>query len=114
MLKAKSIVSILFLITSFYYQAQDFKQVPEWSKDAVMYELNVRQFSSEGTFEAIYDELPRLKKMGIDIIWLMPIHPIGELNRKGSKGSYYAVKDYKKINFFGNESSFKKPCSVHT
>ena len=109
MLKAKSIVSILFLIASFYYEAQSYKQVPEWSKDAVMYELNVRQFSSEGTFEAIYDELPRLKKMGIDIIWLMPIHPIGELNRKGSKGSYYAVKDYKKINpFFGNESSFKK------
>jgi len=109
MLKAKSIVSILFLIASFYYEAQSYKQVPEWSKDAVMYELNVRQFSSDGTFEAIYDELPRLKKMGIDIIWLMPIHPIGELNRKGSKGSYYAVKDYKKINpFFGNESSFKK------
>jgi glycosidase len=89
--------------------AQSSKQVPEWSKDATMYELNVRQFSEEGTFEAIFDDLPRLKQMGVDIIWLMPIHPIGEENRKGTMGSYYAVKDYKAINpNFGDEQSFAR------
>ena len=49
-----------------------------------MYELNVRQFSKEGTFNAIIPHLPRLKKMGIDVVWLMPIQPIGVKNRKGS------------------------------
>jgi glycosidase len=85
------------------------KKAPEWSKNATMYELNVRQFSKEGTFNAIIPELPRLKKMGVDIIWLMPIHPIGVKNRKGTLGSYYAVKDYKAVNpEFGDEKSFKE------
>lgn len=89
--------------------AQRPKQAPEWSKNATMYELNVRQFSASGTFDAIYNELPRLKKMGVDIVWLMPIHPIGVKNRKGTEGSYYAVKDYKGINpKFGDEASFQK------
>ena len=75
MLKAKSIVSILFLIASFYCEAQSYKQVPEWSKDAVMYELNVRQFSSEGTFEAIYDELPDSKKWVLILFGLCQFIP---------------------------------------
>ena len=74
-----------------------------------MYELNVRQFSKEGTFNAIIPHLPRLKKMGIDVVWLMPIQPIGVKNRKGSLGSYYAVKDYKAVNpEFGSMDDFKK------
>ncbi|MBM3452637.1 MAG: alpha-amylase [Bacteroidetes bacterium] len=91
------------------------KKTPEWSKNAVMYELNVRQFSEEGTFNAIISHLPRLKTMGIDIIWLMPIHPIGVKNRKGSLGSYYAVKNYKEVNpEFGSMDDFKKLVkSVH-
>ena len=77
---------------------------PEWSKDAVIYEANIRQHTSEGTFAAFTEDIPRLAKMGIDILWLMPIHPIGEKNRKGTLGSYYAVKDYKAINpEFGTE-----------
>lgn len=85
------------------------KKAPEWSQNSTMYELNVRQFSKEGTFKAIIPELPRLKKMGVDIIWLMPIHPIGVKNRKGTLGSYYAVKDYKAVNpEFGDEKSFKE------
>lgn len=71
---------------------------PEWSKNANIYEVNVRQFSKEGTFKGVEEQLPRLKKMGVDILWLMPIHPIGEKNRKGPLGSYYAVKDYKAVN----------------
>lgn len=71
---------------------------PAWSSDAVLYQLNTRQFTSEGTFAAAEKELPRLKALGADIIWLMPIHPIGEKNRKGSLGSPYSVKDYFGVN----------------
>ena len=81
---------------------------PEWSKDAVIYEVNIRQYTPEGTFKAFAEHLPRLKELGIDILWLMPIHPIGEKNRKGTLGSYYAVKDYYGINpEFGTMEDFK-------
>lgn len=73
-------------------------QHPEWSKNATIYEVNIRQYTKEGTFKAFAEHLPRLKELGIDILWLMPIHPIGEMNRKGGKGSYYAVKDYRAVN----------------
>ena len=82
---------------------------PEWSRNATIYEVNIRQFTPEGTFEAFAEQIPRLKKMGVDIIWLMPINPIGIKNRKGSLGSYYSVKDYKGINpEFGTLDDFKK------
>lgn len=71
---------------------------PEWSKNATIYQLNTRQFSAEGTFAAAQTQLPRLKKLGVDIIWLMPVQPIGEKNRKGSLGSPYAIKDYYGVN----------------
>lgn len=81
---------------------------PEWSKNAIMYEVNVRQYTPEGTFKAFETHLPRLKEMGVDILWLMPIHPISEKNRKGSLGSYYSVKDYKAVNpEFGTMDDFK-------
>ncbi len=81
---------------------------PEWTKNATIYEVNIRQYTPEGTFKAFEKHLPKLKKMGVDILWLMPIHPIGELNRKGSKGSYYSVKDYKTVNpEFGTDEDFK-------
>ena len=69
-----------------------------WSRNANLYEVNIRQFTPEGTIQAFAKQLPRLKKMGVDIIWLMPIQPIGEKNRKGTLGSYYAVRDYTKVN----------------
>ena len=71
---------------------------PSWSRDAVIYEVNMRQYTPEGTFKAFEAQLPRLKDLGVDILWLMPIHPISEKNRKGSLGSYYAVKDYTAVN----------------
>ncbi|MEQ8472418.1 MAG: alpha-amylase family glycosyl hydrolase [Marinoscillum sp.] len=81
---------------------------PEWVRDAVIYEVNIRQYSPEGTFKAFQEHLPRLKELGVDILWLMPIHPIGEANRKGSLGSYYSVSDYRKINpEFGVEEDFQ-------
>jgi glycosidase len=71
---------------------------PEWSYSAVLYELNVRQFTPEGTFAAARERLPFLRSVGIDAIWLMPIYPIGVEGRKGSLGSYYSIRDYKGIN----------------
>ena len=71
---------------------------PEWSYSAVLYELNVRQFTPEGTFAAARGRLPFLRSVGIDAIWLMPIYPIGVEGRKGSLGSYYSIRDYKGIN----------------
>ena len=82
------------------YQPKPYVEVqhPEWAKSATIYEVNVRQYTKAGTFNAFAEHLPRLKKLGVDILWLMPIHPIGEKNRKGEKGSYYAVKDYMAVN----------------
>ncbi len=81
---------------------------PDWAKDAVIYQINTRQFTPEGTFNAAAEQLPRLKALGVDILWLMPIHPIGEQNRKGSLGSPYAVKDYFGVNpEFGTEADFR-------
>jgi cyclomaltodextrinase / maltogenic alpha-amylase / neopullulanase len=81
---------------------------PEWTKSATIYEVNIRQYTPEGTFKAFETHLPRLKAMGIDIIWLMPIHPIGVEKRKGGKGSYYSVKDFYGINpEFGTDADFK-------
>lgn len=71
---------------------------PEWSKNATIYQINTRQFTKEGTFRAAERHLPRLKDLGADILWLMPVHPIGQKNRKGTLGSPYSVKDYYGIN----------------
>ena len=81
---------------------------PDWSRNAVIYEVNIRQYTPEGTFKAFEQHIPRLKEMGVDILWLMPINPIGEKNRKGSLGSYYSVKDYLAVNpEFGTLDDFK-------
>ena len=71
---------------------------PEWTYDAVVYEMNVRQYTPEGTFAAADQHLRRLKELGVDIVWLMPIYPIGVKERKGTLGSYYAISDYCKTN----------------
>ncbi len=81
---------------------------PQWSKNASLYQINTRQFTPEGTFKSAQMQLPRLKELGVDILWLMPIHPIGEENRKGSLGSPYSVKDYFGVNpEFGSLSDLK-------
>ena len=79
-------------------QSQTTLQAPEWSKDAVIYQINTRQYSEAGTFKAVEADLARIKSLGVDILWLMPIHPIGEAKRKGSMGSPYAVKDFQAVN----------------
>ena len=81
---------------------------PEWIKNAVIYEVNTRQFSVDGKFASVEKELPRLKSLGVDVLWFMPITPIGIEARKGSLGSYYSVKDYKAVNpEFGTIDDFK-------
>ncbi len=81
---------------------------PEWSYSAVLYELNIRQFTSEGTLNAAIERLPFLRSIGIDVIWLMPIYPIGVEGRKGTLGSYYSISDYKGVNpEFGTADDFR-------
>lgn len=82
--------------------------VPDWSHDAVIYEVNVRQYTDAGTFQAFAEHLPRLQELGVEVLWFMPIYPIGELNRKGSLGSYYSIRDYTAVNpEFGTLDDFK-------
>lgn len=81
---------------------------PEWAVNATIYEVNIRQYSPEGTFRAFAEDLPRLQRMGVKILWLMPIHPIGEIERKGTLGSYYSIRDYTAINpEFGDKDDFR-------
>ncbi len=81
---------------------------PEWSYSSNIYEVNVRQYTKQGTFDAFSAHLPRLKDMGVEILWFMPITPISLKGRKGTLGSYYAVQNYVEINpEFGSINDFK-------
>jgi len=88
---------------------------PAWSRNQTVYELNIRQFTKAGTFKAIEPRLKQLKDMGVGIIWLMPINPIGKKNRKEPLGSYYSVQNYLKVNpNYGTLSDFKHlVASIH-
>lgn len=79
----------------------------DWAKKTLLYEVNIRQYTPEGTFKAFQQHVPRLKEMGVNTLWLMPITPISTQNKKGSLGSYYACSSYTQLNAeFGNESDF--------
>lgn len=81
---------------------------PKFEHNAVIYEVNVRQFTQEGTFKAFEEHLPRLKELGVDILWLMPIHPISQEKMKGEIGSPYSVDDYYAVSSeFGSEQDFR-------
>ena len=81
---------------------------PEWTKNSNIYEVNIRQFTKEGNFKAFAKHIDRLHKMGVDILWFMPINPIGVKNRKGTLGSYYSISDYTAVNpEFGTIDDFK-------
>ncbi|MEN9319236.1 MAG: hypothetical protein RLZZ309_223 [Bacteroidota bacterium] len=80
---------------------------PEFMNQGNIYEVNIRQYTKEGTFKAFAKHLPRLQKMGVQTIWFMPIQPISKFGRKGSLGSYYAVASYTDINpEFGTLADF--------
>ncbi|HLK29240.1 MAG TPA: alpha-amylase family glycosyl hydrolase, partial [Puia sp.] len=95
------LISILSLTHSFANNFADTSRHPSWSYQSNIYEVNLRQYTKAGTFKAFEKSLPRLKKMGVEILWFMPITPIGLVGRKGTEsemGSYYAVKDYNAVN----------------
>ena len=101
-------VSLTVQLTAFAQNIEYKFNPPDWSYNKTIYEVNIRQYSGEGNFKGFEKHLPRLKEMGIGILWLMPIHPIGEKNRKGTLGSYYSVKDYKAVNpEYGTLEEFK-------
>ncbi|HEX9959674.1 MAG TPA: alpha-amylase family glycosyl hydrolase [Pyrinomonadaceae bacterium] len=99
-----AVVSLLLASFSFAQQPQrDFskenaRQSPDWVKDAVIYEIYPRAFSQKGDFNSITADLDRLKNTGVTVLWLMPVHPIGQAKKKGTIGSPYAVKDFYAIN----------------
>lgn len=81
--------------------------IPAWAENTNMYEVNIRQYTPEGTFAAFAKHLPRLQRMGVETIWLMPVTPISKKRRQGSLGSYYACSNYKAVNpEFGNGRNF--------
>ncbi len=80
----------------------------EWVKHGILYEVNTRAFSKEGNFASVEKRLPELKKLGVTILWLMPIHPVGVEKRKGTLGSPYSIQDYYAVNSeFGTLDDFK-------
>lgn len=81
---------------------------PTWIAQSNIYEVNLRQYTPEGSFSAFEAQLPRLKEMGVEVLWFMPITPISVVDRKGALGSYYAVADYKAVNpEFGSLADWK-------
>ena len=101
----------LFLLVGLYLVIQSKAQQkhPSFMQQGNIYEVNIRQYTQEGTFNAFAKHLPRLKAMGVQTVWFMPIQPISKEGRKGTLGSYYAVADYTGINpEFGNLEDFKK------
>ena len=81
----------------------------DWIATTNIYEVNIRQYTTEGTFNAFAKSLPRLKDMGVETLWIMPVHPIGKINRKGTMGSYYSISDFKAVNpEFGTAADFSK------
>lgn len=106
----KRLFNLLFAALLLAASCTSRPQAPaEWAGSTVLYEMNVRQFTPEGTFAAAERQLPRLRELGVDIVWLMPVYPIGEKGRKGSLGSYYAIRDYRAINpEFGTMADFER------
>jgi cyclomaltodextrinase len=108
------LVAASFARTAAQQPARDVSKEParptrDWARDGVIYEIYPRDFSQEGNFNGIIAQLDRLKDLGVTILWLMPIHPIGQEKKKGTIGSPYAVRDYYAINpDYGTKEDFKR------
>ncbi len=114
-LVAAMLVLLSFAVPATARQTRDFSKesaradVPQWVKNGVFYEIFPRQFSPRGDFNGVTAQLDRLKELGVNILWLMPIHPIGQEKKKGSVGSPYAVRDYYAINpDYGTKEDLKR------
>ena len=85
------------------------KNTPRSYRNLVIYEVYVRNHGPNGTFADVEADLPRIKALGVDVIWFMPIHPIGEVARKGSLGSPYSIVDYRAVNpEYGTRADLKQ------
>ncbi|MDZ7317319.1 MAG: alpha-amylase family glycosyl hydrolase [candidate division KSB1 bacterium] len=103
-MKTRFLFCVLFAAVGLFSQEH-----VDWSYNSALYEVNLRQYTSEGTFAAFREHLDRLQELGVSILWFMPIHPIGEKNRLGRLGSYYSVRDYLDVNpEFGTLEEFKE------
>ena len=113
----KKIMLLLSLLSAFIVNAQKSASTgngmqsghPSWIMQGNIYEVNVRQYTPEGTFKAFARHLERLKAMGVQTLWFMPLNPISKVDRKGTLGSYYAVSDYTSVNpEFGTMEEWKE------
>ena len=114
LLMAAALVASSFSSASAQQPAKDVSKFAarparDWVRDGVIYEIYPRDFSQDGDFKGITKQLDRLKELGVTILWLMPIHPIGQEKKKGTIGSPYAVRDYYAINpDYGTKSDLKQ------
>ena len=107
MLRSFKTILILSLIIS--CNDNQFQVERDEINKGIVYEVNIRQYSKEGTFKAVTNDIKKIKELGVEILWLMPIHPIGKEKRKGGLGSYYSISDYKGINpEFGDNEDLKE------
>lgn len=108
-LKPAFFCCLIFISNNFLFaQNEKIDGHPAWIMQGNIYEVNVRQYTPEGTFKAFEKNLPRLKQMGVQTLWFMPINPISKVDRKGTLGSYYAVANYNTVNpEFGTMNDWK-------
>ncbi len=111
------ILVLTTLLTGFIFGQQPSRDVSretarvsqDWVKDAVIYQIWERAYSQKGDFNSITSDLDRIKGLGVDVLWLMPVHPIGQLKKKGTIGSPYAVRDYYGVNpDYGTPADLKR------
>lgn len=104
----QALPTIPALVTDIPARPEEYYPV-DWARHGVIYEVNIRQYTEEGTFDAFSAHLQTLKDMGITTLWFMPIHPISETKRSGTLGSYYSVTDYRAVNpEFGTAEDFRE------
>ena len=90
------------------YSGTRLPEPPAYARNGILYELYIRSFTDAGTFKAAETRLDHLVKLDVDIVWLMPVYPIGEKGRKGSQGSPYSVRDFRTVNpEYGSEEDFR-------
>ena len=100
----KTVILLIILFQTVFSYSQ-----PSWIKQGNIYEVNLRQYTPQGTFNAFSKHIDRLKGMGVQTLWFMPLNPISKTDRKGTMGSYYAVADYKDVNpEFGTLKDFQQ------
>ena len=103
------LAALLVQAAEFQLQSQSARSSPDWLRDGVIYEIFPRDFSAAGNLNGVTARLDELKDLGVTILWIMPIHPIGEKGRKGEFGSPYSIRDYYAVDpNYGTLDDFKR------